>query len=223
VSQREEMLARVRAATADVPAGEPAAWHYDAADAATAYRRDSGLDVAARIELFIERCREYRASVTRCGDSAAAVAAAIAAAATRHGAATLVVPADLDAGWLTGGPRYRVDQPALALAELDAVDGTVTACAVAIAATGTVVLDAGPGQGRRALSLVPDLHICVVRADQIVGGVPEAIVALAEGVSAGRPVTFISGPSATSDIELRRVEGVHGPRRLELLVVIPGS
>jgi L-lactate dehydrogenase complex protein LldG len=221
VSQREAMLARVRAATADVPPDEPSLWRFAADAPASAYVRESGLDSAERVERFIERSREYRAGVTRCGDSPAEVAAAIAQAAARHGAASFAVAADLEGRWMPAGLSYRVDSPALTLSELDAVDGTLTACALAIAMTGTVVLDAGAGQGRRALSLVPDLHICIVRADQIVGGVPEAIAALADSATAGRPVTFISGPSATSDIELRRVEGVHGPRRLELVVAIP--
>ncbi|HEX2703275.1 MAG TPA: LUD domain-containing protein, partial [Solirubrobacteraceae bacterium] len=110
--------------------------------------------------------------------------------------------------------------PPLSLHQLEKVDGALTGCALAIAETGTIALDAGAGQGRRALTLVPDLHICVVSSAQIVAAVPEAIARLAIGVrETGRPLTLISGPSATSDIELERVEGVHGPRRLEVLVV----
>jgi L-lactate dehydrogenase complex protein LldG len=105
--------------------------------------------------------------------------------------------------------------------QLDGLDGAVTGCAAAIAEVGAFVLDSGPGQGRRALSLVPDLHICVVRDDQVVGLVPEAVRVLEEAVAAGRPLTFVAGPSATSDIELDRVEGVHGPRVLHVVVAAP--
>jgi L-lactate dehydrogenase complex protein LldG len=116
------------------------------------------------------------------------------------------------------GVHAHLDDPPMSVDELDACDGVLTACAVAIALTGTIVLDAGPGQGRRALSLIPDLHICVVRAHQIVAGVPDGFGVLDRSLRMRRPLTFISGPSATSDIELTRVEGVHGPRRLEVVV-----
>jgi L-lactate dehydrogenase complex protein LldG len=108
----------------------------------------------------------------------------------------------------------------LPTAELDAVDGVLTGAAAAIAETGTIVLDGGPYCGRRALTLVPDLHICVIAADQVVADVPDGLGAVAAAVREGRPITLISGPSATSDIELRRVEGVHGPRRLAVVLVV---
>ncbi len=119
---------------------------------------------------------------------------------------------------MPGGVEAIVDD-GLAADELDALDGAVTTCAVACAETGTIALDGGPGQGRRALTLVPDLHVCVVPAARIVETVPELIEALAPSARAGRPIVLVSGPSATSDIEFTRVEGVHGPRRLVVVVV----
>ncbi|MEZ4725588.1 MAG: LUD domain-containing protein [Caldilineaceae bacterium] len=128
-------------------------------------------------------------------------------------------PADLPTVWLPTTVTRLSDHGDLSHEDLDSSQGVLTGCALGIAQTGTIVLDHGPLQGRRAISLVPDYHLCVVRADQIVGLVPEAIKQLTDAVQAGRPITFISGPSATSDIELNRVEGVHGPRTLEVLVV----
>ena len=113
------------------------------------------------------------------------------------------------------------EDASLGARELDALDGVVTGCALGIAETGTIVLDGAEASGRRALTLVPDLHLCVVHEEQIVASVPDAVDRLAEAARAGRPITLVSGPSATSDIELDRVEGVHGPRRLEVLVVAP--
>jgi L-lactate dehydrogenase complex protein LldG len=220
LSARGEILARIRTALADVPRDEPAAWDPDTDDdPATAYARTDRRSRAATVRLFAERCSDYRANVVRCADNDKAIAAAISDACTRNGARSLVVPTDLRRAWLPPNVTARPDDPPLSFAELDGTDGVLTACAHAIAITGTIVLDAGPGQGRRAITLISDLHICVVRAAQIRVSVPEAVTALAPTVRAQRsPLTLISGPSATSDIELQRVEGVHGPRRLEVVL-----
>lgn len=214
------MLAAVRAALTDVAADEPPAWSPDAdPDPAVAYERVLTIDPARCVELFAARCAEYRATVTRCARERAAIQAAVRDACDRHHAAVLAVPSGVDSRWLPPAIDIRRDGPSLSVAELDRCDGALTASAWAIALTGTIVLDGGPDQGRRALTLVPDLHICVVDAGKIVGGVPEAIQRLAGAVAERRAaVTFISGPSATSDIELERVEGVHGPRQLEVIV-----
>lgn len=208
-SARDVVLQRIRAALRDVPTDG------DAVVIPRTYRQD---DPALRAEIvaqFIARLREYKAIVQE--TTAAALPVAIAAACARRGVRQLAVPADLPPDWLPAGITLRYDEPPLSNEQLDASDGVLTACLLGIAQTGTIVLDSGPGQGRRALSLLPDYHLCVVRAEQIVGIVPEAIQALAPRPT--HPITFISGPSATSDIELNRVEGVHGPRTLEVLVV----
>ncbi len=220
MNARAEMLGKIRAALADVPAGESAAWDVTTdADPDTSYARRSELDRGALIELFLERCGSYRATVVRCSDDLQAIAAAVGEAVARRQTGTLVTPPGLEPGWIPSGLSVRPDDPSLSVAELDGDVATLTGCAMAIALTGTIVLDGGPGQGRRALTLVPDVHICVVRAGQIGFGVPGAIHALEPLVAdTQRPVTLISGPSATSDIELKRVEGVHGPRQLEVVV-----
>lgn len=219
VSARQDILGRVRAALSDVPTSEPATWTEDQDhDGAAAYARYGDVSGAALTSLFAERCGEYQARVTRVRQ--AGVRAAIEAACARHDAASLAVPADLPQDWRPDGVELRLDRPQLSHRQLERAGGALTGCALAIAETGTIVLDAGEAQGRRALTLLPDLHICVIRAAQIVASVPEAIALLAVDARAdGRPLTFISGPSATSDIELKRVEGVHGPRRLEVLIV----
>jgi L-lactate dehydrogenase complex protein LldG len=147
----------------------------------------------------------------------AEIAQAVERIASEAGARSIGIPADLPDDWRPEGIEL-VEDASLSVPELDALDGALTTCALGIAEVGAFVLDAGPGQGRRALSLVPDLHICVVREDQVVGLVPEAVERLEGSVRAGRPLTFVAGPSATSDIELDRVEGVHGPRTLHVVV-----
>jgi L-lactate dehydrogenase complex protein LldG len=202
VTGREAVLGRVRAALADRPGP---------VDVPRDYRMHGELPRELVIDRFVERVREYRASVVVTDDPAAAVAAALA----EHGAARVGVAADLVPALR---PVGAVDDRQLSPAELDALDGAVTTCAAACADTGTIALDGGPGQGRRALTLVPDLHVCVVRAGQIVETVPELFALLEPSAAAGRPIVLVSGPSATSDIELTRVEGVHGPRRLVVVV-----
>jgi len=193
VSARDDILAGVRRALADadtspvhVPRG---------------YRSTRTTDVG----LFVERVEDYRAVVVRCRPEEVEDRIADALPA---GARTLV-PDGLP--WQVPGA---VHDDHLSAVELDHVDAVVTGASVAVAETGTIVLSHGPGQGRRALTLVPDLHVCVVRADQVVADVPDAFKLL----DADQPSTWISGPSATSDIELDRVEGVHGPRRLHVIV-----
>jgi L-lactate dehydrogenase complex protein LldG len=221
---RADVLQRIRgalgggAAVPEVPrdyrgAGEPA---------------PSGGDV---VELFCERCADYRATVRRV--SAAELPAAVSAACEERGARRVVTPpgfapwapwavADEAAGFAPRANTRKGSQPpGLAIPELDGFDGVLTGCALAIAETGTIVLDGGARSGRRAITLVPDYHVCVVEAERIVAAIPDAVAALREAAAEGRPVTFVSGPSATSDIELDRVEGVHGPRTLHVFVVEP--
>lgn len=201
---REAVLARIRASLADRP---------PAVVAPRDYRLRGERDTAAVIELFVERVRDYEATVVVTDDPGAAVAEALVAA----GARRVGIAADLEQGFRPPGIEL-VEDDGLTAGDLDALDGAVTACAFACAETGTIALDGGPAQGRRALSLVPDLHVCVVRAASIVETVPELIAALEPSAREGRPIVLVSGPSATSDIELTRVEGVHGPRRLVVIV-----
>jgi L-lactate dehydrogenase complex protein LldG len=200
MSARDEVLGRVRAALTDVPATDEVPVPRD-------YRRshhDGDL-----VALFAERVADYRAVVrTVPGDGLAS------AVGEELAGLSVVVPVDVPAAWVDG-LEVRRDEPPLSVDELDAVDAVLTGCALGIAETGTIVLDAGTAQGRRALTLVPDRHVCVVRADQVVADVPDAVA----GLDPLRPLTWISGPSATSDIELQRVEGVHGPRNLVVLIV----
>ena len=213
---KQAILARVRGALRDVPAGDPGA-----EAVARGYRRSGALDADARAALFAERCADYRADVRRVAP--AELPDAIAAALARRGARSLAAPADLPAAWRVAGVEWvddgGDDAGALSHAAISAADGVVTACAVAIAETGVIVLDGGPAQGRRALTLLPDYHLCVVECERIVELVPEAVAALHPAAAEGRPMTWIAGPSATSDIEFDRVEGVHGPRTLDVLVV----
>ena len=201
---REEILERIRQAVGGAPP-------VDAVPRAYARSRPSS-DLVGH---FAERVTDYRAVVERMGP--AALPAAVAGVCAAHGVRRLVVPADVPAPWLSAldGVEVVTDDGRLGAGDLDAIDGVLTGAAVGVAETGTIVLDAGPTQGRRALTLVPDVHVCVVRDDQVVDDVPAALARLRPQ----RPLTWISGPSATSDIELNRVEGVHGPRTLHVLLV----
>jgi L-lactate dehydrogenase complex protein LldG len=200
---RSEILERVRRALATAPAREspelPRGYERE--------RRDG-----RKLEQLDERLTDYRARVVRTGRSA--IGHAVRSVCGELGLSRLVVASGVPADWRPEAIDL-IDEAAVGDRELDSLDGVLTGCAVAIAETGTIVLDGGPRSGRRAITLVPDHHICVVEADQVVALVPEAFARLGRAVRERRaPVTMISGPSATSDIELSRVEGVHGPRTL---------
>lgn len=201
-NSRETILSRVRTALADRPDPSPIPRDYDTVRTYP--------DVAG---LAAERIADYRAVVWQVPESA--LPSEIETRLAEREATTMIAPPGLPASWQTPAVRWLPDEPALDLDELDGANGVLTTCAVVIAETGTIILDSGTGQGRRALSLVPDYHLCIVRTDQIVATVPEALRRL----DPAQPLTLISGPSATSDIELDRVEGVHGPRTLHVLLV----
>ncbi len=197
---RDEILARTRAAIRESTPPDPVA---------RAYRTTGVLDSPGRVALLAERLLDYRARVEQTTETALRDLLDKIAGAGRIG-----VPQGLPETWR---PANSVEDHGLSTHELDALDGVVTGCTVAIAETGTLVLAGGEREGRRALTLVPDVHVCVVRTDQIVETVPEAFAALLGHEH--RPLTLVSGPSATSDIELERVEGVHGPRTLIVVIV----
>jgi L-lactate dehydrogenase complex protein LldG len=207
---REVVLGRIRRALADVPRSETPEDADVPRDYWTAHAERTD---AQRLDLLAGHLADYRAVVHRCtpGRLPATIAELLAA----RGARSVVAPPGVPSGWLPPEVERVADDPSMTPRELDALDSVVTGCAVAVAETGTIVLDGGPDQGRRRISLVPDHHICVVRGpDQIVDSVPQALARL----DPARPQTWISGPSATSDIELDRVEGVHGPRTLEVII-----
>lgn len=199
MSARDDILGRVRAALSHADRGPvhvPRGYRERTTD-------EPGLDLVGR---FVERVEDYRATVVRCteGEVAERIGTAV------EGCARVLVPEDLP--WPVPGA---VTDSGFTATELDGFDAVVTGATLGVAETGTIVLTHGAAEGRRALSLVPDRHVCVVRAGQVVAGVPDAVAAL----DPDRPQTWVSGPSATSDIELDRVEGVHGPRQLVVLVV----
>jgi L-lactate dehydrogenase complex protein LldG len=231
MSARDEVLGRIRTALGNgvtdrvtdstsptgntSPTDEPdAAAHADR----YGYRARADLDPTALLDQLADRLIDYKCSVRRCGPTE--LTETIAAAIAEHGARRIVLPPDLDLPLpdpvdVAAGSEWAVDDGTLTTYALDSFDGVITTATVAVAETGTIVLDGSPGQGRRALTLIPDYHLCVLYRHQIVGLVPEAVAL----VTPTRPLTWISGPSATSDIELDRVEGVHGPRTLEVILV----
>jgi len=203
MNAREEILRRVQAAQV-APTAHPIRRDY-------AHTRD----LPDPVGLFVERVEDYQATVIRTDPEGVAAAVAKSLA----GARRVVVPAGFNTAWIPDDIDIVVDEPPLSAADLDQVDAVLTGAGVGVAVTGTIVLDHTEGQGRRVLTLVPDLHVCVVTAEQIVGDVPEAVQRLTPCVKRGRPLTWISGPSATVDIELIRVHGVHGPRTLRVVLV----
>lgn len=194
---RTEILGRIRAALSDRPTPGPVPREYR--------RTGSG-----SLDLFAERVADYRAVVHRVSAAELVPTLTKALAGKR-----IAAPVDLPPEWLVPSVEWLTDSPPLSIEALDGADGVLTGCSVGIADTGTIVLDASAAQGRRVLTLLPDYHLCVVLAAQVASTVPEAL----ERLDPTRPLTFISGPSATSDIELDRVEGVHGPRTLEVIIV----
>ena len=207
---REAVLARVRGAlgpTAEIP------------EVPRAYRQAGALGAggdSVTVDLFCARVADYRATVRRVrGDE---LPGALMAACGQREARRIAVPAQAPP-WTVEGLELVRDDPPLSPRQLDELDGVLSGCALAIAETGTIVLDGMGASGRRALTLVPDYHLCVVRSEDVVPSVPDAVAALAKVVGEGQPITTISGPSATVDIELVRVEGVHGPRALDMFVV----
>ena len=203
---KEAMLTRIRAAVVNAP---------EVSEDRQDFRQQDERNRATLVGEFIDRLIEYKAFVTRTDD--AGLLQAITDACHGHSIGRLVIPSDIPDRWLPAEVTILRDEPPLSLTALDESSGVLTGGALGIAQTGTIILDGGALQGRRILSLLPDVHLCVVRAEQIVGLVPEAITKRTGQTT--RPLTLISGPSATSDIELSRVEGVHGPRTLHVLVV----
>jgi L-lactate dehydrogenase complex protein LldG len=202
---RADVMQRIRTALGSTPADRAVPRDYHAAGA------DRGFDA---VERFCERVADYDATVHRLGEGE--MDEVLAEVCRMRGASRLAVA---EVPWAPHRVELVRDDPPLSARDLDAVDGVLSGCALAIAETGTIVLDGAGLSGRRALTLVPDLHLCVVRADQVVPAVPDAIAALEPAARDRRPITFVSGPSATADIELNRVQGVHGPRILDVFVV----
>lgn len=211
---RDAMLARIRAA---ITQGNSSTI---VDSTAVMLPMSAAVDAATLVAQFAHRVEEYKAWVGQC--TRAELATVIAGRLQLRQCRTIVVPADVPQAWLPAGVKYVQDQDhALSRTEIAASDGVITGAALGIAQTGTIVLDGGEAQGRRMLTLLPDYHVCVVHASQIVHTVPEAFAILQHQFrTPHQPYTLVSGPSATSDIELNRVEGVHGPRTLDVCIVL---
>ena len=214
MTAREAILGRIREANAGRRASG------SSGEIVRGYRQAWDPAAGSRIERLVERLQAYGVAVLR-ARSDEEIAGLAERCFTEHKVASLLVPPDLPASWRPRTPEA-IEDSGQGPHELDRIKGVMTGCAVAIAETGTIVLDAGAFQGRRAVTLVPDVYVCVVFASQVVGIVPEAVALLHEAARDGRPITFISGPSATADIELDRVVGVHGPRTLDVILVEGG-
>ncbi|MDO5286735.1 MAG: lactate utilization protein C [Actinomycetia bacterium] len=213
---RTEILDRIRRATADITNPDPVS------DVPITWEYGTGIAMDDVVGTFVEKVEDYKATVVRVApkDVAAAVVTGLQATGAKG---TVVVPPGLDSAWrdaiAKAGLKVAVDDPQLTKPALDAADAVVTASACGVADTGTIVLTHMPDQGRRAISLVPDRHVCVILASQVVSDVGEAVQLVKPAVQERQPLTWISGGSATSDIELSRVDGVHGPRQLYVVVV----
>jgi L-lactate dehydrogenase complex protein LldG len=211
-SARDEVLRRIRAAKGGTASAEAAQSGWNAME--RRYRREARRSREAMLELLEDRLRDYDARVVRV--SQAEVAATAARMMEERKVRRMVAPAGLLPEWMPEGIEFVFDE-GLTAAELDAMDGVMTGATLAIAETGTVVLQSVAGQGRRAVTLVPDYHLCVVQVEDVVETVPEAVARLQ--ATAGLATTFVSGPSATADIEMTRIKGVHGPRFLDVVLV----
>src|SRR5581483_5111740 len=210
MNAKQEILRKIRRATGSYAAARLNEY----AAIPRHYQQTGSLDAAARLNLFVERLHDYDAKVYRCAE--ANISETIARALSARDKRGVLIPRDLPRPWLPEGFTF-VHDDGLSYSEIDQSKGMLTGCALAIALTGTIVLRHSAGQGRRALTLIPDYHLCIVRASQIVETVPEGIREMAKFKTA--PITTISGPSATSDIEMTRVKGVHGPRTLDVILV----
>jgi L-lactate dehydrogenase complex protein LldG len=213
ITSKAEILRRIRAANNGSSTEQSA--QADWKNLPRNYNRTSKLQPHAVLELFEDRLRDYEATVTRTHrhDLPVAIAAALTTRSKHH----IVIPTGIPPEWLPEGFTFTLDE-SLTPTQLDTFDAVLTAATLAVAETGTVVLQNVPGQGRRALSLVPDYHLCIVRVEDIVETVPQAFAHLQS--SSSLATTFISGPSATADIEMTRIKGVHGPRVLDVLLIV---